>query len=299
MNIVITGSIGNISKPLALQLLGEGHKVTIISSSADRQNVIEDMGAVAAIGSVRDAVFLSRAFAGADAVYTMVPPVSYTEPDLDPVKIFSETARCYQEAILNADIKKVVNLSSWGAHRDNGTGGIVGTYYLEKILNDLPADVSITHIRPASFYYNLFGFIPAIKYTGRIAACYGGDDRTVLVAPEDIATAVAEALESTNIGRSVRYVGSEELTCNDVARILGEAIGQPDLQWVLISPEEAQQHLEKAGLPQRSAELLIELQTGHHSGIIGEDYFQHRPEKLGKVKTVDFAKAFAARYHQK
>jgi len=296
MKIVVTGSLGHISKPLVQELLQKGHHVTVISSKDDKKAVIEDLGAVAAIGSVEDAGFLAEAFSGADAVYTMVPPVSYMQPDLDPIQHFSRIGRNYTSAILQAGVGRVVNLSSWGAHRDNGTGGIVGTYYLEQIMNELPAEISLVHIRPTSFHYNLLGFIPAIKYTGRIAANYGGDDRTVLVAPEDIAAAVAEELEN-NTGRHIRYVASDELTCKEVARILGEAIGKPDLQWDLISNEEALQNLERAGLPARSAALLVELQAGHHQGLTAEDYYKHKPV-LGKVKLADFAKTFAAAYQK-
>lgn len=297
MKIVITGSLGNISKPLINILVKKGHTITVITRDLNKQAIIEDMGAKAAIGSVQDAAFLSDSFAGADAVYTMVPPVSYMNPDLDPIGHFSSMGQKYATAIEQAGIKRVVNLSSWGAHRDNGTGGIVGTYYYEQVMNGLPADVSITHLRPASFYYNLFGFIPGIKYTGKISANYGGEDRTVLVAPEDIAVAVAEELERTTYGRNIRYVASDELTCNEVARALGKAIGKPHLNWELISAEQVQQNLEAAGLPPKSASLLVELQEGHHKGLIAEDYYNNRPV-LGKIKIKDFAEDFALAYQK-
>ncbi|CAM4067984.1 Uncharacterized conserved protein YbjT, contains NAD(P)-binding and DUF2867 domains [Pedobacter westerhofensis] len=297
MKIVITGSLGHIGKPLAQMLIAKGHALTIVSSSTDRRTEIENIGAEAAIGSVKDAAFLSTAFAGADAVYTMVPPVSYMNPELDPVAEFSITGKAYAEAVIKAGVKCVVNLSSWGAHRDNGTGGIVGTYYLEQIMNGLPEEVSITHVRPASFYYNLLGFIPAIKYTGKISACYGGEDLTVLVAPEDIAVAVAQELENYTEGRKIRYVASDELTCNEVARILGQSIARPDLQWELISKEQAMENLQAAGLPLKPAELLVELQLGHHHGLIAEDYLEHRPVP-GKIKMQDYAREFALAFQK-
>ncbi|MGY3211863.1 NmrA family NAD(P)-binding protein [Mucilaginibacter sp. HD30] len=297
MKIIVTGSLGHISKPLTETLVDKGHKVVVVSRDAGKQVEIENLGAEAALGSVKDTLFLSKIFAGADAVYTMVPPVNYMDTDIDPIKQFSETARTYVDAIRQAGVKRVVNLSSWGAHRDNGTGGIVGTYYYERIMNSLSTDVSITHIRPASFYYNLLSFIPAIRYKGKITAGYGGEDHTVLVAPEDIAVAVAEELEKTDVGRNIRYVASDELTCNEIARALGEAIGKPDLQWELISAEKARQDLEAAGLPPQSASLLVELQEGHHKGLIAEDYLKNRPV-LGKIKIDDFAKDFALAYQK-
>jgi len=297
MKIIVTGSLGHISKPLSIELIKKGHNVTIVSSDTEKRFAIEDMGAKAAIGSVQDEEFLVTTFAGADAVYTMVPPVSYMQADLDPVAHFSNIGRNYASAILSSGIQKVVNLSSWGAHRDNGTGGIVGSYYLEKIMNSLPSTISITNIRPASFYYNLYSSIPTIKYTGSIVANYGAEDRIVMVAPEDIAVAVAEELQATNKGRRMRYVASEELTCNEVASILGNAIGKPDLQWKIISDDQMQHNLETAGLPPKSAALLVELQAGHHKGLIAEDYYLNRPV-LGKVKLVDFAKDFAKAFNK-
>ena len=52
MKIIITGSLGHISKPLAQELVQKGHAVTVISSNPDKQKDIEAIGAIAAIGSV-------------------------------------------------------------------------------------------------------------------------------------------------------------------------------------------------------------------------------------------------------
>jgi len=299
MKIIVTGSLGHISKPLTQELVQKGHEVTVISSDPEKRAAIEALGATAAIGSVEDAAFLAGTFKGAEAAYTMVPPVNYFNPNLDPIAHFRRIANNYAEAIRGAGLKRLVNLSSWGAHRDNGNGGIAGTYHLEQILNELPDEVHITHMRPTSFYYNLYGLVPAIKNAGLITASYGGDDRAVLVAPEDIAAAVAEEFTTPTPGRTVRYVASDELTCNEVARILGAAIGKPDLQWIVIPGEQMQSRLEAAGLPPHMAASMVELQTGHHTGIIAEDYYRNRPATLGKVKTADFAKEFAAAFHQK
>ena len=67
MNYVITGAAGNISKPLALQLLSAGHSVTVISRNELNVKELSDAGAKTAIGSVEDLSFLIKTFAGADA----------------------------------------------------------------------------------------------------------------------------------------------------------------------------------------------------------------------------------------
>lgn len=51
MKIIVTGSLGHISKPLAEKLLQQGHGVTVVSSNPERQQEIEALGARATIGS--------------------------------------------------------------------------------------------------------------------------------------------------------------------------------------------------------------------------------------------------------
>ena len=74
MKYVITGSLGHISKPLSEALIKAGHNVIVVTSKQENTKAIEDLGATAAVGSVEDVDFLTNTFAGADAVYTMVPP---------------------------------------------------------------------------------------------------------------------------------------------------------------------------------------------------------------------------------
>jgi 3-hydroxyisobutyrate dehydrogenase-like beta-hydroxyacid dehydrogenase len=46
MKITVTGSLGNISKPLATQLVKAGHQVTVVSSSPDKAEAIKALGAM-------------------------------------------------------------------------------------------------------------------------------------------------------------------------------------------------------------------------------------------------------------
>ncbi|MCR8558975.1 NAD(P)H-binding protein [Mucilaginibacter sp. BJC16-A38] len=298
MKIILTGSLGHIGKPLTEELVQKGHAVTVISSNPARQNEIEALGATAAIGSVEDAAFLTAIFTGADAVYTMVPPANFFDKNLDLAAHCQKLADNYAEAIIKSGIKRVVHLSSIGAHLEKGSGLILLHRAVEVTLDKL-SGVDITFMRPVGFYYNLLGFIPVIKNAGIIASNYGADDNLVWVSPIDIAEAVAEELETPLNGRKIRYVASDEITGNETATILGEAIGVPDLKWVLISDEQLQSNLETAGLNPAIAAGLVEMFASQHKGLLNEDYYRNRPAELGKVKTTDFAKEFAAVYNQK
>ena len=294
MKVIVTGSLGNISKPLTKELVQKGHHVTVISSNKERQKDIEALRAEAAIGSLEDVDFLVATFSGADALYCMVPPNNYFDLNLDLVAYYRRLGNNYAQAIKQSGIKRGVNLSSIGAHLDQGSGILLGAHNVEQILNELSSDVAITHLRPCSFYYNLYAYVETIKKEGLIAANYGADDTIPWVSPIDIAAAIAEEIVTPLVGRKVRYVASEELTGNETASVLGAAIGKPDLKWIMISNAQMLSDLEAAGMNRQIAAGLVEMYASLHSGVLAEDYYRNKPTVMGKVKLEDFAKEFAA-----
>lgn len=298
MKITITGSLGNISMPLTQELVQKGHEVTVISSSIEKQAKIEALGASAAIGSVEDVAFLTNAFTGADAVYCMIPRANYFDPNLDLDAFTRKIGNNYAEAIQKSGVKRVVFLSSIGAHLEQNSGIIQRYNEIETVLKKLQ-NVSITFMRPTSFFYNLLAYIPLIKSQGIITANYGADNVIPWVSPNDIAAAIAKEITTPLDGKKILYISSEEVTGHETARILGEAIGKPDLKWVLISDEETLNGLVNVGMQPKIAEGLVEMYAGLYNGLLGEDYNNNKPVILGKTKLADYAQEFAAIYNQK
>jgi uncharacterized protein YbjT (DUF2867 family) len=132
---------------------------------------------------------------------------------------------------------------------------------------------------------------------GMIASNYGADDIIPWVSPIDIASSIADEIVKPLKGRKVLYVASEEFSCNEVARILGEAIGRPDLKWVIIPDEQLLAGLLSAGLPKQFAEGLVEMNASQHNGKLFEDYYKNKPS-LGKTKLKEWAKEFAEAYNK-
>ncbi|RYX99493.1 NAD-dependent epimerase/dehydratase family protein, partial [bacterium] len=166
MKIVVTGSLGHISKPLTKELIEKGHDVTVISSKLEKQKEIEALGAKAAIGTLDDVNFITNTFTGADVVYCMLPPFNYFDPNLNVMDEARKLANNYKQAILNSGVKRVIHLSSIGAHLAKGNGLLAFHHLAESILKELPSDVSIIHMRPTGFYYNLYDFKDMIKGKG-------------------------------------------------------------------------------------------------------------------------------------
>ena len=295
MKYVVTGSLGNISKPLAEKLVAAGHSVTVISSKVEKTAQIEAMGARAAIGSVDDVEFLTKTFAGADGVYTMVPP-NFGVANWK--KYIGGIGENYAAAIKTSGVKNVVNLSSIGAHMPEGCGPVSGLFTVEKALNSLE-NMNVRHLRAGFFYANFLGNIGMIKNMGITGGNYGEGSKLALVHTDDIAAAAAEELLSLSFsGKSIRYVVSDEKTTHQVASILGKAIGKPDLPWINFKDEDVVAGLLQAGLSEEVAQNYAEMGAAMRNGEMSADYNIHRPSAFGKIKLEAFAPVFAAIYAQ-
>lgn len=282
MKIVLTGSLGNIGRPLATELIAKGHSVTVISSDPDKRKDIEAIGSKAAIGSIGDIDFLTTAFKGADAVYCMIP---FNFMEVDQAAYFKDIESNYVQAIKQNEIGKVVFLTGWAADTEDS--------YL---LNQL-SDRTVTELRPGYFYTNFYNDIQTIKGNGALIAGFGGDDKIAFVSPNDIAEAAFEELTTPFQEKKIRYVASEELTCNEAAKILGEAIGKPEMTWIALSEEQLLNGLIQSGFPRQLADDFVTMQMEIHSGKTFENYLKNRPV-LGRTKLKEFAKEFAKAYHQ-
>jgi uncharacterized protein YbjT (DUF2867 family) len=292
MKYVITGSLGHISKPIAEKLISEGHDVTIITSKPSNAAPIEAIGARAAVGWVEDVKFLNETFKDADAVYTMVPP----KWDAENWKNWIGTiGKNYATSVKDAGIKYVVILSSVGAHMEDGCGPVSGLYLAEQALNALE-NVNIRHLRAAYFYHNLLSNISMIKQAGIMGGNFG-ETAFPIVHPADVAQAAMEELSGISFtGHSVRYIAGDEKAGNEIARILGAAIGKPDVSWVVFSDDQNLNGMLEAGLSAEVAKNYTEMGRAIRTGEMSADYFKSRPV-LSKIKLADFAPEFAAAFN--
>jgi len=295
MKIVVTGSLGHISRPLVEKLTAAKHDVTVISSNADRKKEIEALGAKAAIGSVSDLAFVTDTFKGADAVYTMVPPTFSASNWKEHI---AGIGKIYARAIADAGVKKVVNLSSIGAHMPDGCGPVSGLYQVEQALNALEG-VHVKHLRPGFFFYNFFANIGMIKHMGIIGGNYGEGTRLIVADTSDIADVAAEELLHLSFeGKSVKYIISDEKTTDEVAAILGKAIGKPDLKWVNFTDADTLGGMLQNGVPEDVAKNYAEMGAAMRSGEMAAEYNKSRAATFGKNNLETFAPVFAAAYAQ-
>jgi hypothetical protein len=138
-----------------------------------------------------------------------------------------------------------------------------------------------------------------IKSMNIIGGNYGdANSKMVLSSPDDIAEAAAtELLNLSFKGHTVRYLPSDERTTGEVAKVLGAAIGKPELPWIEFTDEQAYGGLAQAGLQEGMVKKYVEMGSAMRSGKMWEDFLNHRPQQFGKTKLEDFARNFAAAYN--
>lgn len=293
MRIVITGSLGNVAKTLAQQLISKGHDIIVISSNESKKNEIENLGAKAAIGSITDLDFLIRTFEGAEAAFLMTPP------NMGGTNIVENTINAgknYAEAIKQTGVKRIVMLSSIGVESPIENGPIKGLHFIEKFYNDLE-NTSVTFLRAGYFYLNFFNDIPLIKNAGIIGANFPETSTIPLVHPIDIAKAAAEELVKNSEGKNVKYIVSDVRSASDFAKVFGNAIGKPELPWVEFKDEDSLNGMLQAGVPQEMAELYTEMGLGIRKGVVQKDFIEHGSVVNGEIKLEDFAKEFAEKFN--
>ncbi|MEN2399385.1 NAD(P)H-binding protein [Flavobacterium sp. MC2016-06] len=296
MKIILTGSLGPISKPLAVKLIAEGHDVTVISSNKDKENEIEILGSKAAIGNIEDIDFMAEIFTGADVAYLMQPTINFFDPALDILKHYEKICEKYVQAILKSGLKRIVHLSSIGGHSSTGNGMLAFHYYAEQTLKKLPEDVTITTLRPVSFYSNIMAFLPTIKGQKAIITSYKANEPEPWASPFDIADAAAEELTAVTAGRKVRYIISDEVSSDRLVQVLGDAIGE-EIEWITVSHIALKELYKSFGMSPQAANGFVKLNEAKNRGILYEDLAKHKKEiTLGKVKIEDFAKEFTAAY---
>lgn len=264
--IAITGATGNIGGALAEVLLSNGHQVRAIGRSKGRLAPFVAEGSEAWVGSLDDAEFLTRAFKGADAVFTMIPPHATVE-----------NFRAYQNqvgealgaAIRNADVKEVLNLSSIGGQHAAGTGPIKGLHDHEERLNGL-AGVNVIHLRPAFFMENLLLSIDAIRGMGVNGSPIDPKLAFPMIATRDIAAVAADLLGQGDFsGKSAReLLGAGDVTMTQATGAIGKAIGREDLKYVHFSFENARQAMLGLGMSASVVDELIEMYRGLNEGIV-------------------------------
>ena len=261
---VVMGASGNTGHIVASNLLTRGQKVRVIGRNSAHLQPLTSKGAEPFIADVSDASALAKAFHGADSAYVMVPPNSASK---DPLGYSDRVSDAIAGAVQSAGTKNVVALSSIGAELASGSGPVVGLHNLEQKLNKI-GSANVLYLRCAYFMENTLPQANAIRQMGTVAGMLHPDLKIPMIATRDIGAVASDILLHPTIhGKQTReLLGQRDLSYNEVAAIIGKAMGKADLKDVHVQDNQVRGALVQMGMSEPMANLLVEMMQGLNSG---------------------------------
>jgi len=262
MSIVLSVATGNIGGALANKLLDDNRSIVVINRDANKVQHLANRGAKVVAGQIDDPAVLDTAFAGAKALFWLLPPPSspnYTQWGADATKGAVAAAR-------KAGIERVVYISSIGAQGGEATGAIAVHHLAEAaFLSKLP---NVTIIRPGFFMENYVRDVASIVASGTVYSPFAGSPYpTPIIAAADIAGRAAAYLTNNWVGQRIVGVhGPSSFTHDEAWAIIGKAIGVP-IKTVHVSVEQAEQAMKGHGMPDFLVRLFGDMYRAFTNGV--------------------------------
>ncbi|GAA1218425.1 NAD(P)H-binding protein [Kitasatospora nipponensis] len=266
--IVITAPTGNIGRHLLSGLLesapAAGEELRVIVRDPARLPAAARGRVEVVVGSHGDAEVVDRAFEGADAVFWLVPPDATTTPR-DAYTGFSAPA---VRALATHGVGHVVGVSALG--RGTPLADRAGLVTTSLALDDLIATSGVAYraLANPSFFENLLEESASIRERGVFTDSADPDRRVPRVATADIAAVAAGLLldRSWTGADSVPVLGPQDLSPNDLARIMTEQLGRP-VRYERRPLDEMRAALLGHGLDEAFVEGIVEMKRAKDLGL--------------------------------
>jgi hypothetical protein len=144
---------------------------------------------------------------------------------------------------------------------------VVGLHNLEEKLKGV-AGLNALYLRAGYFMENILPQVGVIQVLGSVAGPLRSDLPLPMIATRDIGTVAAEALLKLDFeGKRLRELhGARDVTYEEVAKIVGAAIGKPTLAYKQLPAEQLKPALTKMGMSYNMADLLLEMTDALNSG---------------------------------
>ncbi len=222
---VVLGATGHVGSAVASTLLGGGHRVRVITRSAQKGSAWAARGAEVAVVDIADVAALQGVLSSAEQVRVLAlnPPGPV---DGDPDAAETSTADAIVAALLPAGPERVVALSTYGARAGSAIGDLGTLHHFEQRLAALDAPVAV--VRAGYLYSNWDGAAAAARDHGRLSVMTDPDRPLPMVAPADVGAEAAGLLTLPTAFRGVVHVeGPTRPTPQDVADAFSAAGGRP------------------------------------------------------------------------
>ena len=266
--IVLTTPTGQIGRQILNNILDSGKSIRVIARDPSRLDPkVRDRVEVVQ-GSHNDINIVTKAFAGAESVFWLVPPTLTVE---DAKQYYLDFTRPACEAIKSQSVKRVIGISSLGRKVAENYGLVAAAYAMDELIES--TGVSYRSLQMPAFMDDILNFnIGSILSQGAFFGSQSGDHKTPACATRDIAAVATKLLldDSWSGQDSVPVLGPEDISFNDIAQILSEVLEQP-VRYQQISRADHKAALMQHGMGESYAQGVVDNQAQADRGIYNAD----------------------------
>jgi uncharacterized protein YbjT (DUF2867 family) len=263
--IAITTPTGSIGQKLLASLVSRGQHVCAIARDPSKLPAKTRERVQVVQGSHGDPAVLDKAFDGAEAVFWLIPPDFGTA---NVTASYVEFTKPAVEAIKRHGVQRVVVVSALG--RGTPWEKKAGLVSAALAMVDLIAStgVNVRELALPSFMDNMLRNILSIRNAGMFALPLAGDLKVPTCSTGDIAEVATKLLLDrswTGFG-SIPVLGPEDLSYDDMAKIIGEVLGKP-VRYQQITLEAHKANLIKFGASEPLAQAVIDMMDAKSKGL--------------------------------
>jgi len=248
--ILITGASGNVGSEVLKQALAVGLKIRATFQSPDKA-AKAPAGMEGVIVDYAKPETIRPALHGVEKIFLVGPPVR----DLPAMEAnFIKEVRA-------AGRKHIVKLSALGGHESMFPSG-----HRHSEENIEASGLPYTFLRPNGFMQNLVNYnAGTIRSQNAFYGCQGNGAVSVVDIRDIAAVAVMVLAATGHEGKSYALTGGEALTNGHVAEKISRVAGRK-ISYVDLPPAEFRKALLSAGMPEWSADALLDLQRLYREG---------------------------------
>ncbi len=223
--IVITTPTGQIGGQVLDRILDSGEAARVIARDPSRLPARVHARAEVVQGSHGDAGAITKALAGADRMFWLVPPPGLRHAGSSE-RYYLDFTRPACQAITSQGVRQVVGVSTLG-HGYRGAAGLLSAALAMDTLIE-GTGAAYRALALPFFMENLLRQTQAIREQGTFSMANTADRPLPAVATRDVAaSAAALLLDTTWSGQaSVPVVGPDDLAPDDMAEVISDTLGR-------------------------------------------------------------------------
>ncbi len=261
---VITTPPGDIGRQVLDRVLDSGQAVRVIARDPSRLPERVRARAEVVPGSHGDADAITRALAGADRLFWLVPPPPFSHPG-SAERYYLDFTRPACEAIRGLGAG-VVGVSTLGHGYQGKAGVLSAALAMDKLIEGTGA--AYRALALPFFMENLLRQAQAIKEEGTFSLANTAGRPLLTVATRDAAAAAAALLLDTSWSgqASVPVVSPDNLTPDDMAGVISGTLGQT-VRYRQVPAADRQAAMLRRGASEAMAQDMADMTEAQNNGI--------------------------------